>query len=319
MKTNKIGVAGEVRCVVTKADGTVKIDTGYHKNLILNQGLDFFGGGKGSHINYFCAIGAGNSTPLITQTKLDSYISQTAGTDTTSDYSYVDTGDGLYRMWEQKKYRFTPSSDINVSELGLVSTGTTSSNYYLTTRTLLKDSLGVPTTITVRIGETLDIYYKFHKVIDITDKSFVINVLDGDGGAIPYNVVIRPSFVGSAINTRGGHFASPMVNSSAAEFSGTRLSSADIEAITATNTGNLSVSSASTSTYQAESYKINFIITADLNTANSPIRSIVPQTTFGGWQVRLGRVSDDAPLTKTNKDILSIPLEFSWGRFEGVL
>ena len=84
MKTKEIGVAGEVRCVVTKAEGTVKIDTGYHKNLILNQGLDFFGGGKGSIINQSCAIGAGNSTPLITQTKLDSYISQADGTDATS-------------------------------------------------------------------------------------------------------------------------------------------------------------------------------------------------------------------------------------------
>ena len=39
MNTN-IGVAGEFRCVVKKADGSIKTDIGYQKNLILNQGLD---------------------------------------------------------------------------------------------------------------------------------------------------------------------------------------------------------------------------------------------------------------------------------------
>ena len=38
-----IGMAGEFRVVVKRADGSTKIDTGYQKNLILNQGLDFFG------------------------------------------------------------------------------------------------------------------------------------------------------------------------------------------------------------------------------------------------------------------------------------
>ncbi len=314
-----IGVAGEVRCIITKADGTVKTDTGYQKNLILNQGLDFFGGGKGSYINASCAIGSGNSTPDITQTKLDTFIALADGTSTTSSYSYVDTGDGLYRMWEQNQYRFSGLGDININELGLVSYGNSSANYYLTTRVLPKDSLGAPTSLSLKAGETLDIYYKIHRVVDTRDKAFVINVLNGDGGSVPYNAVVRPSYVGSAINTRAGHFASPLVNSNAAEFSGTRLSSANIEAITATNTGNLAISSSNTSPYQAGSYKIKFIITADLNTANSSKRSIVPQTTMGGWQVRLGRVSDDAPLTKTNKDTLSIPLEFSWGRYEGTL
>ena len=314
METNKIGVAGEVRCVVTKADGTVKIDTGYHKNLILNQGLDFFGGGEGTYINKYCAIGAGNSTPLITQTKLDSYISQADGTDTTSNYSYVDTGDGLYRMWEQKKYRFTPSSDINVSELGLVSTGNTSSNYYLTTRTLLKDSLGVPTTITVRIGETLDIYYKFHKVIDTTDKSFVINVLDGDGGAIPYNVVVRSSDVGVPSSNR--------VSSTVPDWyeMQTSLHTNDIAAKTSKPSGGASYNYIVTfSPYVTGSYKLKAVSSLGLNIGNIAIRSYSAPSRFFPLQMRLGRVSDDAPLTKTNKDILSIPLEFSWGRFEGVL
>ena len=49
MNTN-IGMAGEFRCVVKKSDGSTKIDTGYQKNLILDQGLDFFGGGNGDNM-----------------------------------------------------------------------------------------------------------------------------------------------------------------------------------------------------------------------------------------------------------------------------
>lgn len=37
-----MGMAGEFRVVVKRADGSVKTDTGYQKNLILNQGLGFF-------------------------------------------------------------------------------------------------------------------------------------------------------------------------------------------------------------------------------------------------------------------------------------
>lgn len=319
MKTNEIGIAGEVRCVVTRADGTVKTDTGYHKNLILNQGLDFFGGGQGVAINNSCAIGAGNSTPLITQTKLDSYISQANGTNTTSDYSYVATGDGLYRMWEQKKYRFTSSSDINISELGLVSKGTTSSNYYLTTRTLLKDSLGVPTTITVRIGETLDIYYKIHKVIDTAVKSFVINVLDGDGGAVPYNVVVKPIFVGNdRANSISGVLDTPNNGN-------TGYTSADMGVITSFPTGITEVLTSFTlSPYIPSTFKRLAQINFDIGSANAAIRIISWSRdeyvlSFIPFQMRLGRVSDDAPLTKTNKETLSIPLEISWGRFEGEL
>mgnify|MGYP007002822680 CR=1 FL=1 len=73
-----MGMTGEFRCVVKRADGSTKIDTGYQKNLILNQGLDFFGFGTNvgnveSIMNY-CIIGSGNSTPTYAQNKLDNAI-----------------------------------------------------------------------------------------------------------------------------------------------------------------------------------------------------------------------------------------------------
>lgn len=313
MKANEVGIAGEFRCVITRADGSVKSDTGYQKNLILNQGLDFFGGDKGNNINDYCAIGSGNSTPVTTQTKLDAYIAQASGTGTTSDYSYVDKGDGLYRMWEQKKYRFTGLDNVNISEIGLVSTGSTSANYYLTTRALIKDSLGAPTSISVKTGETLDIYYKIHKVIDTRDKSFVINILDGDGGAVPYNVVVRSQDVGSNKNRVSSATLSISIITSIS----------DLKPVTSSGQNTNSYSGVF-SKYVTGSYKIRAAVELGLDQSNIAIRTVNNRIVDYSYplmpfQMRLGRVSDDAPLTKTNKETLTIPLEFSWGRFEGEL
>ncbi len=316
-----VGIAGEVRCVVTKADGKVKIDTGFQKNLILNQGLDFFGGGKGAYINASCAIGSGNSSPAITQTKLDSFLAIASGSDTTSNYSYVDEGDGLYKMWEQRKYRFTNLDNVNISEVGLVSQGGTT-DYYLTTRALIKDSSGAAGSISLKLGETLDIYYKIYKVIDTTDKSFVVNILDGAGGSVPYNMIVRPVLVGNN-NTNS-------VSPSALSFpSNLKFTTSDLVAIaTFPSTGQVDAATAVTySTYVAGSYKLVITSSIGLNAANTTFRTLttfIGAATGGNYaffnvQIRFGRVSDDAPLTKTNKDTLSIPLEFSWGRFEGEL
>lgn len=312
MSAPSVGIAGEVRCVVTKADGTVKTDTSYQKNLILNQGLDFLGGGKGSDINTYCAIGSGNSAPAITQTNLDAYITQSEGIGTTSDYSYVDKGDNLYRMWEQKMYRFTGLADVNISEVGLVSTGTTSTNYYLTTRALIKDSVGAPTSISVKTGETLDIYYKIHKVIDTRDKAFVINVLDGNGGSVPYNVIVRPANVGKSIHN---------VSKPIGFISDIGANLNDIVSKENYPASSYMTNKTSLLSYLSGSYKGTLKINLALGDANTGIRNVNTWNSifFLPFQMRFGRVSDDAPIPKTANDTLTIPLEFSWGRYEGEL
>lgn len=318
MQINNIGLAGEVRCVVTKNDGTIKIDTGYQKNLILNQGLNFFGGGHGTEINALCAIGSGNSIPTVTQSTLDSFIATASGVISATNYSYTDTGDGVYRMWEQKRYRFTGLANANISEVGLVSTGSTSSNYYLTTRALIKDELGHPISISVKTGETLDIYYKIYKVVDTRDKLFVVNILDGVGGSVPYNVVVRPAIVG---HPKNGTTISVPIN---ANRNGVVLSTQDLTAITSAPTGT-SPSTITLSPYVTNSFKQQAVIFSELSVNDGLLRTLVSAQTnsfslnFMFFQMRFGRVSDDAPLTKTANDTLSIPIEFSWGRYEGAL
>lgn len=322
-----VGLAGEFRCVVTKADGTIKLDTGYQKNLILNQGLDFFGAGNANvEINLFCAIGSGNSVPAITQKNLDVVVAIAQGTNKTSDYSYTDKGDDLYRMWEQKKYRYSGLSDVNISEVGLCSAGASTSNYNLTTRALIKDSSGSPTTISVKTGETLDIFYKIHKVTDISDKAYVVNMVNGDGVKTPYNVVMRAAHVGvPAGNSVASAFYHQTNNS--LSYSTTNLELSDKTTVPAA-AYNLSVNGNKLGEYTAGSYKRILTFNFGLNDGNNiDIRVLffavgsysTPYIPFYPFQLRFGKVSDDAPIVKTNQETLSIPVEFSWGRYEGDL
>lgn len=315
-----LGIAGEFRCVVLKEDGTVKEDTGYQKNLLLDQGLEFFGGSYGSSLNLRLLIGSGNSTPEVTQTVLDAPVSIASSTSINSDYSYDDGGDGLYKFWEERVYRFTDIANINISELGLASSRTNSptapliDNYWLTTRALIKNLSGNPTTITLLEGEFLDVYYKIHKVLDISEKSTVINMTDGDGGSIPYNVKIKGSYVGnSSYNTVAGY--SGYVASS------TYFSSSEWVDVTSTPKGSRLSNLASVEPYVERSYKRVYKISAGLNDANMEIRTISTGNSshFIPFQVRFGSVADDSPIPKTASDSLEVRLEMSWDRYSGEL
>lgn len=315
-----LGIAGEFRCVVLKEDGTVKEDTGYQKNLLLDQGLEFFGGNHGGMINSRLLIGSGNSTPEVTQTTLDAPVSIASSTSINNDYSYVDGGDGLYKFWEEKVYRFTDIANINISELGLASSRTNSSSapliddYWLTTRALIKNLSGNPTTITLLEGEFLDVYYKIHKVLDISERSTVINMTDGDGGSIPYNVKIKGSYVGhSSFNTVAGY--------SSYVASQTFVSSEEWVDIISSPKGSRISGLASVEPYVERSYKRVYKVSAGLNYANMEIRTISTgnSTNFIPFQVRFGSVADDSPIPKTASDSFEIRLEMSWSRYSGEL
>lgn len=308
-----VGIAGELRCVVIGTDGTVKTDTGYQKNLILNQGLDFFGDGTGV-FNNGCVIGTGNSTPIATQTKLDVYHAHASATEPTSSYSYSATGDGLYKMWEQRKYVFNFSTNVNISEAGLYSNDGNAANYNLVTRVLIKDTFGAATSISIKAGETLYVYYKVHKVVEISDKSFVINMLDRDNGSVAYNAVVRPAYVG----TTSWNSMLPIRNSSSiTEMS---ISNMQLTVITSAPEPRVSTGALSFYAYTKGSYTLKYEGFAGLtDNVVGNIRTAVFFLNFMPVQVSFGSVSGGVGIPKTNKDTLSIPMELSWGRYEGEL
>ena len=317
MNTN-IGMAGEFRCVVKRADGSTKIDTGYQKNLILNQGLDYFGRDDSTYsFNSVCVVGTGNSIPKVTQTKLDNAVGYAIFEEAVdkNDYDVVRDGN-LYKTSRQCKYSIKGLDNANITEVGLANRVSSNTNYSLNTRALIKDSDGNLTAITVLSGEQLDIYYKVWRIFDLTDKTGTFNLLDGVGGSVAYNYKTRPAYVGTSSFANLSLSAMGTINSLSLQ-----LATGDLAAVTSAPTGGSSMSDARTlSPYVLGSYKRVVTLSLSISVANFAIRSMLVSLPFiGTWQVRFGSVAGDSPITKTNTQTLSIPIEFSWGRYEGVL
>ena len=323
-----MGMAGEFRCVVKRADGSTKIDTGYQKNLILNQGLDFFGGNNGSDMMKYCVIGSGNSQPIYTQNKLDTAITGVSGATFSTKYDYDASRDGnLYKTNKVCKYSFTGLNNVNVSEVGLASIYSDRTTYFLCTRALIKDSQGNPTTITVLSGEILEVYYKLWAVYDTTDKTDTFNLLDGTGGSVAYNYKARLAFVGSSMwydNRYSDYIVGKalkfMLNSGGSSIN--TFYTGELGSITGTATnilGDTPSGLQSLSVYATGSYKRQMIISIPVSSVNGKIRVMDMNTSMGSYQIRFGSVADDSPINKTSTQTLAIPVEVSWSRYEGAL
>lgn len=315
-----IGLVGEVRCVVIKEDGTIKEDTGYQKNLILNQGLDFYGGGKGTDIFHRCLVGTGNSTPIGTQNKLDMPVKIAAGTHFAIKYDYMTRVDNLYLVERTCKYTFSTMGNVNISEVGLASNGTTTTNAYMCTRALIKDAMGNPTVISVLNTEKLEVYYKIIAVFSTLDTTHQIQYTNAANEISTYDVTVRLALAGNVIYNSGVG-SSPLIG----------LNLIGSAVVGQTSTGNLNevtsfpggtgsyAESFTLGEYVPNTYKQDGMYTYSLALGNGNTRCVLVCSSLGVWQIRYGSVLNDSPISKTNKDTMVLPFEFSWGRYEGVL
>lgn len=307
-----LGIAGEIRCVVSNDDGLVKTDTGFNNNLILDQGLEFFGGGHGNNIFNQCVVGSGTSAPAATQVALDNFVAMSAGTLIETDFDYIDDASDLYKTSKTYKYRFTSLTNVDIGEAGLASEGTTESNHYLCTRVLIKDSSGDP--IAINTGDTLDIYYKVSQVYSTLDTTHTINKLNGAGESEAYDVKCR---LGKAGNKDiYDNVGKPLAggNAHSGVFSGEPVG---VKSAPATSL--FSFYATDYATYAANSYKRKLTVTLALDQANGSVRTMGIESTMGFWQMRYGLATDDSAIVKTDKDTLTIPVEISWGRYSGAL
>lgn len=312
-----IGLAAEFRCVIYDADGNEKYDTGYHKNMILNQGLDFFGGGKGSTIFTRCVVGAGGSLPVATQASLDSFVASSTPYPNEDSKSWDYNGsDAYYKTNIVRVYSFDGMGSANIAELGLASEFTSGTSYNLCTRALIKDHLGAPTTLSIRADETLRIYYKLWQVFKVEPTTHAISLLDGAGGAVDYTATAKLSNVGALAYT--SLIGTPFnIGSTRAGY----LYPGELGAVTGLPAGsNLGYNnSVEEALYVGGSYKRMGTYKYSLTSVVGSIRSIVIKCNMGEWQVRYGATVGDAAIVKTDKETLAIPFELSWARYDGVL
>lgn len=310
----QVGLYGEVKVIVKRADDTVRLDTGFFPNVITNLGLDAIG--NSSDLFRFCAVGGGNSTPLNTNTKLDNFLVVGSQISSKSKYDYDPVRDTeFYKCSRTVGYRFEGLDNKNISEVGLVSNADPG-QHSAYTRTLIKNSNGDPTVITVLSGEILELQYRLWQVFSLKDKDQVITAMI-DGVEVPVNVKIRLAAVG------GWHYN--FVVGAGIAYTGSNYSAlfgtGEIGEITGLISGETSQPyiGRSWEAYQPSTYKRKFYVNASITETVLPIRSFLFFSGLGAYQVRFGTVDGDLPIDKTNQDILQLGFEMSWGRYEGVI
>ena len=314
----QVGLYGEVKVIVKRADDTVRLDTGFFPNVITNLGLDAIG--NDNDLFNYCSVGGGNSKPLNTNTKLDNFLAAGSQISSESKYDYDPVRDTeFYKCSRTVGYRFEGLDNKNISEVGLVG-DYASGQHPAYTRTLIKNSAGEPTVITVLSGEILELQYRLWQVFDVKDKDQVVTAMI-DGVEVPFNVKIRLAGVGGNL---GGSWSYAAVVGQGVMYGGSssnshRFGTGELGEITGQNSGLTNVYGLSWEAYQPSTYKRKFYVNASITEAVHPIRSLLFFTGLGAYQVRFGTVDGDLPIDKTNQDILQLGFEMSWGRYEGVI
>ena len=320
----KTGFAGELRCIVKKKDGSTVQDTGYQKNMFLNTGLDFFGGGHGDDIFANCLVGSGDTAPEATQTKLISFVAKHNSMEATDNGTepYL-SGDDDFKAWRSSTYRFEGISGKSISEVGLASEFTSKDEYHLCTRALIKSAEGAPISITLKDDEVLEITYRIWQVFELSDKDFSIKITDDIGGEKLYKAKCRLSGIGD----EGAYYESKvgMVFAKDTEYASETYSefysyAGDIGEVTGVPNINMGAAASVTlSDYEEGTYTRDMSIFFGLDDARFPVRSVLVPTTMGNYQIQYGSKDGDDPIPKSKNDTLTVPIRFTWARYEGEL
>jgi len=300
------GISGEYRLVVTKPDGSISSDTGWFKNLIVNQGLDRIGNGGLNPIFQFCRVGTGTSTPVDTQTSLDAQIA--ASNSIGAATSNTNEGSPLYRTTLVNTCIFPQGAVVgNITEVGIgwATTGAT-----LFSRALILDNLGFPTSVTLVAIDQLTVFYRVRLVPPLTDFSGSVTI-----SGTPYNYTSRVASAGSFGNVQFlftyDYFSSP-------GGAVTYAAGATLGAITAygpTGTQSGTGGSVSNGTYTNGNYYKDSNWTWSITQGNATggiqaIRFAWGQTYQPfGFQVRF-----DTPIPKVNTNVLTLTMRFTWFR-----
>lgn len=168
--TIKIGVKGHFDIYLTRGDTGVKEKVASFDNLILDQGMDAISTQIG--LLGYCHVGTGNSTPVFTQTTLDTKVA----TKTYTGYSTPTPTSPNYVSNMVVTYAFAQGAVVaNISEVGV---GFSSTQLFC--RALTVDGSGNPTTITVTSIDYLTVVYtlSFYPKIGDTTSTITINGLD---------------------------------------------------------------------------------------------------------------------------------------------
>lgn len=275
----------------------------FFHNLVLDAGLDRLS--VGSAIGVVC-VGSGNSTPVATQTSLDSFIASTTQING-SDERGNQTSTPPFHVWARRTYRFREGVAAgNLSEIGI---GWTVSNLF--NRALIKDASGNPVTITVLSDEYLDVIVELRMYPQQTISS-VLNLHDKSN-----NIVSTHTVTGSCFIAESGEFSLGKVELKRYT-QGLRIHSgpknAPVSASPSTPIGDISMSNSYPTPRECVGVAV-VALNAAVGTHRSfytAIQNLVTLNTYTigyKWEI-------DPPIEKTNQQEITYTCSLAWGRYE---
>lgn len=294
-----IGFAGRFKLEAVNADtGERRVLAPWFNNLITDQGLNRIGTGG---IGGYCHVGTGTTAPAVTDTALATKLAHT-----TSAISGVSSGSASLPYYGSRTQVFRFGVGVaagNLSEVGIGYNATA-----LFSRSLIKDSSGNPTTITVLPSEYLDVTYELRMYAPEADVPFSI-VISG----VTYTGVARAAeattFSGSTDPWYGGYLFGSGASLGAAQV---RAYNGTIGGAAAVPSGTVSfLGSPSNSAYSNNSLQLTGTVTAALGTGNlaGGISALVVYTTLGAFQM-----SFSPAIPKDATKVLSVGITLSWAR-----
>jgi hypothetical protein len=153
------------------------------KNLIVDAGFDRLL----STLPFmdYCFCGTGSTPPVVSNTTMQAYLAET--NDIVSDQSESTFTAPRY-MVQKRIFTFAVGAVVgNVAELGIG--WKVSTTRLVFSRTLVTDSGGTPTTITILANEQLTVTYRLYVKVPDADQTFSVT-----DGATTYNVSARLAF-----------------------------------------------------------------------------------------------------------------------------
>lgn len=272
-------------------------------NLILNSGLNLLAT-HNSYIEY-CFVGTGNTPPTVNDTNMESFVAST--NIKTINIGGVSTS-APYYSYQRIVFRFNAGATVgNLAEVGV---GVSSSgNRILFCRTLIKDSFGNPTTITLLPDEILEVTYELRHYVPVGDSTGTITLTGNIGGT--YDYILRPSKVTSYHQSVFTGWSGDM-NYRFNYHSFTYAYSGGLGPITGSPTGSYEKpTSSKAESYVTDTYSaaVTYFFGVDAGNIPGGIKSIGFVMGTGCYQVEF-----TPPIPKTNQDSLSLTFGYSWAR-----
>lgn len=302
-----LGMAGEWRLRAHKGDpARARLDTGWFKNLITNQGLNH--PGLGLAYGDSCSVGASDQAPSVQDTALISYVASTVTVRGGSVKRVGTPGTADFHLASERTFRFAQGAAAGVlAEIGV--------GEVLYSRALILDEMNQPSPIEVHADEFLDATYR-HRWYPATHEDITGSFTISGSGVHNYTLrACNANAWGGAANTLAWAWTAGALNAKAAS-----LHSGAIGAVTEVPAGDAAESnSASFAAYTTGTYYRDFAYVWGLENGNlaggansvsfNAGAAVLNSATLTRYQFSVSPAID-----KNSYNILTLNFRQSWAR-----